>query len=39
VEPAARLDRLEIIRVFDYGNEGIAAPEAAAPVPSARKGR
>ena len=31
VEPAARLDRLEIVRIFDYGLHGIAAPEAPAP--------
>ena len=29
VEPAARLDRLEIIRLFDYGLHGILPPEAA----------
>ena len=27
VEPAALLDRLEVVRVFDYGLGGIAAPE------------
>ena len=31
IEPAARLDRLEIVRIFDYGLHGIAAPEAPAP--------
>ena len=31
IEPAARLDRLEIVRIFDYGLRGIAAPEAPAP--------
>ena len=31
VEPAARLDRLEIVRIFDYGLHGIAPPEAAPP--------
>jgi rod shape-determining protein MreC len=31
VEPAARLDRLEIVRVFDYGLRAIAAPEAPSP--------
>ena len=25
VEPAARLDRLEVVRIFDYGLRGIAA--------------
>jgi hypothetical protein len=28
VEPAALLDRLEIVRLFDYGLQGIVAPEA-----------
>ncbi len=28
VEPAARLDRLEIVRLFDYGLRGVIAPEA-----------
>ncbi len=28
VEPAARLDRLEVVRLFDYGLRGVAAPEA-----------
>jgi rod shape-determining protein MreC len=27
VEPLARLDRLEIVRLFDYGLRGLAAPE------------
>ncbi len=31
IEPAARLDRLEIVRIFDYGLHGIAAPESPAP--------
>jgi rod shape-determining protein MreC len=30
VEPAARLDRLEVVRIFDYGLRGIVEPEAAA---------
>jgi rod shape-determining protein MreC len=30
VEPAARLDRLEIVRIFDYGLNGILPPEAPA---------
>ncbi|MBU6497637.1 MAG: rod shape-determining protein MreC [Rhodospirillales bacterium] len=29
VAPAARLDRLEMVRVFDYGTGGVTAPEAA----------
>ncbi len=29
VEPAARLDRLEMVRLFDYGLHGILAPETA----------
>jgi len=28
VAPAAMLDRLEVVRIFDYGQGGIAAPEA-----------
>lgn len=28
VEPAARLDRLEVVRLFDHGLRGVAAPEA-----------
>lgn len=31
VEPAARLDRLEIVRIFDYGLRGVIPPEAASP--------
>jgi rod shape-determining protein MreC len=31
VEPAALLDRLEIVRIFDYGLNGIVAPETARP--------
>ena len=30
VEPAARLDRLEVVRVFDYGLHGVLPPESAA---------
>jgi rod shape-determining protein MreC len=30
VQPFARLDRLEIVRVFDYGLRGLLAPEAPA---------
>ena len=28
VEPAAQLDRLEIVRIFDYGLNGMVSPEA-----------
>lgn len=28
VQPAARLDRLEIVRIFDYGLRGVLSPEA-----------
>ncbi len=31
IVPAARLDRLEIVRIFDYGLHGLAAPEATPP--------
>lgn len=34
VQPAARLDRLEIVRLFDYGLRGLLSPEA--PPPHAR---
>ena len=39
VEPAARLDQLEIVRIFDYADGGIASPETAARVPSAPRSR
>ncbi len=39
VEPAARLDQLEIVRIFDYGNRGIVPPEAAARTPTASRTR
>jgi rod shape-determining protein MreC len=39
VEPAARLDQLEIVRIFDYGAQGLVPPEALARVPAANKGR
>lgn len=29
VEPAARLDRLEVVRLFDYGLRGVPPPESA----------
>jgi rod shape-determining protein MreC len=28
VEPAARLERLEVVRLFDYGLRGVVAPES-----------
>ena len=31
IEPAARLDRLEVVRIFDYGLRGIADPETPPP--------
>ena len=31
VVPAARLDRLEVVRLFDYGLRGVVAPEASMP--------
>jgi rod shape-determining protein MreC len=35
VEPAALLQKLEVVRIFDYGLNGVTAPEApAAPSPS-----
>lgn len=33
VEPAARLDRLQIVRIFDYGGHGIVPPEGVVPRP------
>jgi len=33
VEPLARLDRLEVVRLFDYGLRGIVPPEAPGRVP------
>ena len=38
VVPAAMLDRLEIVRIFDYGLGGIVAPEAPGRLPE-RRGR
>jgi rod shape-determining protein MreC len=38
VVPAAMLDRLEIVRVFDYGLSGLVAPEVAGRLPE-RRGR
>jgi rod shape-determining protein MreC len=37
IEPAARLDRLEVVRLFDYGLQGIVGPEAAMSRPSDRR--
>ena len=39
VEPAARLDQLEIVRLFDYGMQGVLAPEASIPRPVAEHHR
>ncbi len=36
VIPAAMLDRLEIVRIFDYGLAGIAPPETPARLPESR---
>ena len=36
VVPAAMLDRLEIVRIFDYGLSGVAAPEAPLRLPEHR---
>ena len=33
VEPAARLDRLEVVRIFNYGLRGLIAPEGPARPP------
>jgi rod shape-determining protein MreC len=38
VEPDARLDRMEMVRIFDYGLRGIAGPESAIrPPPGERR--
>lgn len=37
VEPYARLDRLEIVRIFDYGLSGVQPPEGPARIPERRK--
>lgn len=34
VEPAARLDRLEIVRLFDFGLRGVVAPESSQAGPA-----
>jgi rod shape-determining protein MreC len=36
VEPFARLDRLEVVRIFDYGLTGVQPPESAARVTDRR---
>lgn len=33
VEPLARLDRLEVVRLLDYGPRGMSAPDTVAPMP------
>ncbi|HET6197765.1 MAG TPA: rod shape-determining protein MreC, partial [Acetobacteraceae bacterium] len=38
VVPAARLDQLEVVRIFDYGLSGIIAPEAPGRMPERRGG-
>jgi rod shape-determining protein MreC len=38
VVPAAMLDRLEVVRIFDYGLGGLTAPEAVGRLPE-RRGR
>ncbi len=38
VAPAALLDRLEVVRIFDYGLAGVAAPEVPLRLPE-RRGR
>ena len=37
VEPFARLDRLEVVRIFDYGLTGVQPPESAARPADKRK--
>lgn len=39
VAPAANLDRLEIVRIFDYGLGGVAPPEAPGRVAAERRAR
>ena len=38
VDPAARLDRLEVVRIFNYGLRGVVAPETAMRVPEKTTG-
>jgi rod shape-determining protein MreC len=33
VQPTAQLDRLEVVRIFDYGLNGMGPPEASHPLP------
>jgi rod shape-determining protein MreC len=33
VQPTAQLDRLEVVRIFDYGLNGMGPPEASHPIP------
>ncbi len=37
VEPFAHLDRLEVVRIFNYGLRGITPPESTAPRPAVRR--
>jgi rod shape-determining protein MreC len=37
VAPAARLERLEVVRLFDYGLRGVVAPEASVPRTTDRR--
>ena len=37
VEPLARLDRLEVVRIFDYGLRGVVAPETGARAAADRR--
>ena len=37
VEPFARLDRLEVVRIFDYGLTGVQPPESAARLADKRR--
>jgi rod shape-determining protein MreC len=37
VEPEARLDRLELVRLFDYGLQGLLPPEAGVARPAERR--
>lgn len=39
VEPLARLDRLEVVRLFDYGLRGVLPPEASIPKTPADRRR
>jgi rod shape-determining protein MreC len=38
VDVAARLDRLDVVRIFDYGLRGVVPPEPAA-RPAERRGK